>query len=200
MEQGTHDGLHSTDNDVGQTVSLRADWESARAAISNRRAGWPPAPHPPRRQDQRGLTLVELIVAFTIMLILTTMAVPLARSKVRAERERELRACLGDMRSAIDKYHDLNVAGYFGPIKEGTDGYPDNLEMLVEGVKVNNAQGTKMRFLRRIPRDPFSGKNEWGLRSDQDDTKSQSWGGQNVFDVYTKSSDKGSDGTPYSEW
>jgi general secretion pathway protein G len=139
-------------------------------------------------------------VAFSIMLILTTMAVPLARSKVRAERERELRACLDEMRAAIDKYHDLNVAGYFGPMKAGTDGYPDNLEMLVEGVKVNNAQGTKMRFLRRIPRDPFTGSNEWGLRSDQDDTKSQSWGGENVFDVYSKTSEKGSDGTPYSEW
>jgi general secretion pathway protein G len=154
----------------------------------------------PRRQNQRGLTLVELIVAFTIMLVLTSMAVPLARSKVRAERELELRTGLRDMRAAIDQYHDLNMAGYFGPMKAGTDGYPDTLEMLVEGVKVNNAEGTKMRFLRRIPRDPFTGKNEWGMRSDQDDTKSQSWGGQNVFDVYTKTSEKGSDGTPYSEW
>ena len=157
-------------------------------------------PHRFRRRNQSGMTLVELIVAFTIMLILTTMAVPLARSKVRAERERLLRESLSEMRSAIDKYHDLNMAGYFGPIKEGTDGYPESLDMLVEGVKVNNAQGTKMRFLRRVPRDPFTGKTEWGMRSDQDDTKSQSWGGQNVFDVYTKSSDKGSDGTPYTEW
>ena len=157
-----------------------------------------PAPH--RRRNQRGLTLVELIVAFTIMLVLTTMAVPLARSKVRAERERDLRACLREMRSAIDQYHDLNMAGYFGPMKMGTDGYPDTLDMLVEGVKMNNAEGTKMRFLRRIPRDPFTGKEEWGQRSDQDDTKSQSWGGQNVFDVYSKTSEKGSDGTPYAEW
>ena len=126
---------------------------------------------PGLRHNQRGLTLVELIVAFTIMLILTTMAVPLARSKVRAERERELRASLREMRDAIDKYHDLNMAGYFGPTKEGTDFYPESLEMLVEGVKVNNAQGTKMRFLRKIPRDPFTGKNEWGLRSDQDDNE-----------------------------
>jgi general secretion pathway protein G len=182
--------------DVGQDVILRADCQSALAATINRRKGSHPTPH----ANQRGLTLVELIVAFTIMLILTTMAVPLARSKVRAEREKELRACLREVRDAIDKYHDLNTAGYFGPMKEGSDGYPDNLEMLVEGVKVNNAQGTKMRFLRRVPRDPFTGKFEWGLRSDQDDTKSQSWGGQNVFDVYSKTFEKGSDGTPYSEW
>ena len=153
-----------------------------------------------RRENQKGLTLVELIVAFTIMLVLTSMAVPLARSKVRAERERELRAALGEVRDAIDKYHDLNMVGYFGPVKEGTDWYPENLEMLVEGVKRNNAEGTKMKFLRRLPRDPFTGKNEWGLRSDQDDSKSMSWGGQNVFDIYSKTTGKGSDGTAYSEW
>jgi general secretion pathway protein G len=153
-----------------------------------------------RRENQKGLTLVELIVAFTIMLVLTSMAVPLARSKVRAERERELRAALGEVRDAIDKYHDLNMVGYFGPVKEGTDWYPENLEMLVEGVKRNNAEGTKMKFLRRLPRDPFTGKNEWGLRSDQDDSKSMSWGGQNVFDIYSKTTEKGSDGTAYSEW
>jgi len=153
-----------------------------------------------RRENQKGLTLVELIVAFTIMLVLTSMAVPLARSKVRAERERELRAALGEVRDAIDKYHDLNMVGYFGPVKEGTDWYPETLEMLVEGVKRNNAEGTKMKFLRRLPRDPFTGKNEWGLRSDQDDSKSMGWGGQNVFDIYSKTTEKGSDGTAYSEW
>jgi general secretion pathway protein G len=153
-----------------------------------------------RRGNQKGLTLVELIVAFTIMLVLTSMAVPLARSKVRAERERELRAALGEVRDAIDKYHDLNMVGDFGPVKEGTDWYPETLEMLVEGVKRNNAEGTKMKFLRRLPRDPFTGKNEWGLRSDQDDSKSMSWGGQNVFDIYSKTTEKGSDGTAYSEW
>jgi general secretion pathway protein G len=153
-----------------------------------------------RRGNQRGLTLVELIVAFTIMLILTSMAVPLARSKVRVERERELRAALSEVRDAIDKYHDLNMIGYFGPVKDGTNWYPETLDMLVDGVKRNNADGTKMRFLRRIPVDPFTGKKEWGLRSDQDDPKSQSWGGQNVFDIYSKTTEMGSDGTPYSEW
>jgi general secretion pathway protein G len=152
------------------------------------------------RGNQKGLTLVELIVAFTIMLTLTAMAVPLARSKVRVERERELRAALDEVRHAIDQYHDLNMMGYFGPVKEGTDWYPETLDMLVEGVKRNDANGSKMKFLRRIPRDPFTGKNEWGMRSDQDDPKSQSWGGQNVFDIYSKTTEKGSDGTPYSEW
>ena len=152
------------------------------------------------RRKQRGMTLVELIVAFTILLILSTMAVPLARSKVKAERERELRACLREMRYAIDQYHDLAVKNYFGATKAGTNGYPETLEILVEGAKVNNAEGTKMRFLRRIPIDPFTGKAEWGLRSDQDDPKSLTWGGQDVFDVYTKTSEKGTDGTPYSEW
>jgi general secretion pathway protein G len=153
-----------------------------------------------RRGNQKGLTLVELIVAFTIMLTLTAMAVPLARSKVRVERERELRAALDEVRHAIDQYHDLNMQGYFGQVKQGTDWYPETLDMLVDGVKRNDANGTKMKFLRRIPTDPLTGKAEWGMRSDQDDPKSESWGGQNVFDIYSKSSDKGSDGTPYAEW
>jgi general secretion pathway protein G len=152
------------------------------------------------RSRRKGMTLVELIVTFSILLILTSMAVPLARNKVRAERERDLRAALREMRDAIDKYHDLAIAGYFGPVKEGTNYWPENLEMLVEGVKLNNAQGSKMRFLRAIPRDPYTRTADWGLRSDQDDPKSMSWGGQNVFDVYTKTFDKGTDGTPYSEW
>jgi general secretion pathway protein G len=146
------------------------------------------------------MTLVELIVAFTILLVLTSMAVPLARARLRSERERALLAALTDMRRAIDQYHDLSVQNFFGPVKNGTDGYPENLEMLVEGVKRNDAEGTKMRFLRRIPIDPFTGKAEWGMRSDRDDPTSTSWSGDNVFDVYTKSSDKGSDGTPYAQW
>jgi general secretion pathway protein G len=153
-----------------------------------------------RRRYQRGLTLVELIVAFTIMLILTMMAVPMARSKVRAMRERELRNDLREMRAAIDKYKDYADLGYLGPQKLGTNNWPETLEVLVEGVKLPGPDGKKMRFLRRIPVDPFTGKAEWGLRSDQDDPKSLSWGGQCVFDVYSKTQDKAPDGTPYSEW
>ena len=143
---------------------------------------------------------MELIVAFTIMLILTTMAVPLARSKVRAERERELRYALREMRAAIDKYKDLADRNTFGPLKQGTNGYPETLDKLVEGVKEAGPNGKKLRFLRRIPRDPFTGNMDWGMRSDQDDPKSTSWGGQNVFDVYSKTYEKAPDGTAYSEW
>jgi general secretion pathway protein G len=153
-----------------------------------------------RRRNQRGLTLVELIVAFTIMLVLTTMSVPLARSKVRAERERSLRRSLVEMRAAIDKYKDYADLGYLGPQKLGTNNWPETLDVLVEGVKLPGPDGKKMRFLRRIPIDPFTGKAEWGLRSDQDDPKSQSWGGQCVFDVYSKTTEKAGDGTAYSEW
>jgi general secretion pathway protein G len=153
-----------------------------------------------RRKNQRGLTLVELIVAFTIMLLLTTMAVPLARGRVRRERERELRTALRDLRIAIDKYKDMKDAGYLGQVKLGTEGYPETLEILVEGEKTQGADGKKIRFLRRVPRDPFTGKAEWGLRSTQDDPRNQSWGGQNVFDVYSKTMEKAPDGTSYSEW
>ena len=143
---------------------------------------------------------MELIVAFTIMLILTSMAVPLARSKVRAERERELRYALRDMRYAIDKYKDFADAGAFGPLKQGTDGYPESLQQLVDGVKLAGPKDQKMYFLRRIPRDPFTGNREWGMRSDQDDPKSTSWGSQNLFDIYSKTYEKAPDGTPYAEW
>jgi general secretion pathway protein G len=153
-----------------------------------------------RRKNQKGLTLVELIVAFTIMLILTTMSVPLARSKVRVMRERELREDLREMHTAIDKYKDYADLGYLGPQKLGTNNWPETLEILVEGVKLPGPDGKKIRFLRRIPVDPFTGKAEWGLRSDQDDPSSLSWGGQCVFDVYSKTTEKAADGKPYSEW
>jgi general secretion pathway protein G len=153
-----------------------------------------------RRKNQKGLTLVELIVAFTIMLILTTMSVPLARSKVRVMRERELRNDLREMHTAIDKYKDYADLGYLGPQKLGTNNWPETLEVLVEGVKLPGPDGKKIRFLRRVPVDPFTGKAEWGLRSDQDDPSSLSWGGQCVFDVYSKTTEKAADGKPYSEW
>ncbi len=153
------------------------------------------------RRGERGLTLVELIVAFSIMLILTTMSVPLARSKVRAERERDLRAALREMRNAIDKYKDNCDQGFFGATKADAYCYPETLEILVEGQKLaQSAEEKKIKFLRRVPRDPFTGKTEWGLRSVQDDPKSLSWGGQNVFDVYSKTNDKARDGSAYSDW
>lgn len=147
------------------------------------------------------MTLIELIVAFTIMLILSTMAVPLARARIQAERRRALQNALDEIRHAIDRYKDVCDQSYFGPPKVGTNCYPESLEILVTGQKLaQSADGKVMKFLRRIPRDPFTLKDEWGLRSDQDDPKSTSWGGQNVFDVYTKTMDKDPDGKPYADW
>lgn len=157
-----------------------------------------------RRRSEAGLTLVELIVAFSILLILSSMAVPLARYKVRRDHEKDLRVALREMRSAIDRYRDFAERGQLGMQKGETYNYPPTLEILVEGVRVTGIAGgdidTKMKFLRRIPKDPMTNSTDWGKRSMQDDPTSSSWGGQNVFDVYTKSMDKASDGTPYSEW
>src|SRR5437763_11389380 len=149
-----------------------------------------------RRHRERGLTLVELIVAIAILAIVAGAAVPLARTTVRRERERELRRDLGEMRDAIDRYKDAADRGAF-QIKVGTEGYPPDLETLVKGIDYN---GKKMRFLRRIPVDPVTGNTDWGLRSMQDEPDSESWGGQNVFDVYTKAQGTALDGTKYSQW
>jgi prepilin-type N-terminal cleavage/methylation domain-containing protein len=240
------------------------------------------------RNGRSGLTLIELIVAFTILLILSTMALPLARVKVQREKERRLRDALTEMRKAIDRYKDMADSGQLGQIDPDTMGYPPSLEVMVEGVTVQSAgmaggifgqgqqpqmpgqspggfgtssggmgasrggigsssggfggsrggtssQGGRgsgagasgfgggfgassgssspgssssgsedgeqlVRFLRRIPTDPITGTQDWGLRSVQDDPKAMSWGGQNVFDVYTRSMQTSLDGTPYSEW
>jgi general secretion pathway protein G len=158
-----------------------------------------------RRRTQSGLTLVELIVAFSILLILTSMAVPMARFRVRREREKELRQDLREIRNAIDKYKDLCDTGKIQAGSQEAYCYPVSLEALVNGVPLMNTvaglnQTGKMRFLRRIPKDPMTGDTDWGKRSMQDEPTSNSWGGQNVFDVYSKTMDKASDGTPYSDW
>ncbi|GAB4408461.1 MAG: type II secretion system protein [Bryobacter sp.] len=153
-----------------------------------------------RRRRQAGLSLVELIVAFTILLTLSAMALPMARYKVRREKEQALRLALREMRTAIDKYKDMADRGELGQTKLGSDNYPETLEILVEGVKIPGPEDKKIKFLRRIPKDPFTNNNDWGKRSTQDDPKSQSWGGQNVFDVYSKTYERAPDNTPYSEW
>ena len=152
------------------------------------------------RRKKRGLTLIELMVAFTILMLLTTMAVPLARFRVRREREKELRWALADIRKAIDKYKDATSANLLPAGKIDSDGYPESLQHLVDGVRPHGSPDKKLRFLRRIPKDPMTNSFEWGLRSTRDDPDSTGWGGQNVFDVYTKSTDKAPDGTAYAEW
>jgi general secretion pathway protein G len=152
------------------------------------------------RKGQHGFTLVELIVAFTIMMLLATMAVPLARFRVRREKEQQLRWALREMRTAIDKFKDASDYKLIPPGKIDTDGYPETLEQLVEGVRPNGSVDKKMKFLRRIPKDPMTNSTDWGLRSTRDEPDSTSWGSQNVFDVYTKSTEKAGDGTAYSEW
>ena len=147
-------------------------------------------------KPQGGFTLLELIIATVILLVLSTMAVPMARLTIKREKERRLRADLWEMRDAIDRYK-IDADRNAFQTKVDSQGYPPDLETLVKGVDV---QGKKVRYLRKIPIDPMTGTTEWGLRSMQDDPDSDSWGGQSVFDVYTKSQDEGLDGTKYKDW
>jgi general secretion pathway protein G len=154
-----------------------------------------------RLTNRKGLTLIELIVAFTILLLLTTMAVPMARSRVRREKERDLRNALREIHAAIDKYKDYCDAGKLGIQKADNQCYPESLQVLVDGVKGSGTNAdTKIKFLRRIPMDPMTKSTDWGKRSMQDDPNSSGWGGQNVFSVYTKSTDKALDGSAYADW
>ena len=147
-------------------------------------------------RSQRGVTLLELIVATTILLILMGAALPVVRFTVKRQKETELHRDLWEFRAAIDRYKAAADNNAFS-IKLGTEGYPPDLETLVKGVDI---QGKKVRFLRRIPLDPMTGKAEWGLRSMQDDPTSESWGEQNVFDVYSKSEGTALNGTKYKDW
>jgi general secretion pathway protein G len=149
-----------------------------------------------KQRREAGLTLVELIVTVAILAILAGAAVPVARFQVKREKERELRYDLWQMRSAIDHYKDAADKGLF-QIKLDSQGYPPDLDTLVNGVDI---QGKKVRFLRRIPVDPMTNNTDWGMRSMQDDPDSDSWGGQSVFDVYTKSGGTALDGTKYKDW
>jgi general secretion pathway protein G len=144
-----------------------------------------------------GVTLLELIIVITVILVLMGAAVPVVRVSVRRARETELRRDLWEMRTAIDRYKDAADKNAFQQ-KLDSQGYPPDLDTLVNGVEITG--GKKLRFLRRIPVDPMTGSKDWGLRSMQDDPTSDSWGGQNVFDVYTKSNATGLNGTKYSDW
>jgi general secretion pathway protein G len=151
----------------------------------------------------KGFTFIELVVVTTILLILASAIMPLSKVTVQREREAELRRYLREMRTAIDKYKDAVDAGLIGSVdvKAGSEGYPPDLETLVEGVGVaNDASGRKLKFLRKVPIDPIMNSTEWGLRSYQDKPDSTSWGGQNVYDVYTKSTGTALDGTKYRDW
>jgi general secretion pathway protein G len=148
-------------------------------------------------RTQRGVTLLEMIVVITILLILMGAAVPIMKVSVRRQREVELHRALWEMRTAIDRYKDAADKNAF-QIKLGSEGYPPDMDTLVNGVEI--AGGKKLRFLRRIPVDPMTGNTDWGLRSMQDDPQSDSWGGQNVFDVYTKSPGTALNGQKYKDW
>ena len=153
--------------------------------------------HPPNSpKPASGFTLLELIVAVAIITILTGAVIPIARVRVKREKEHELRRDLWEMRDAIDHYKDAADRNAFR-VKVGTNGYPPDLQTLVDGVDV---QGKKVRFLRVIPVDPMTGKAEWGMRSMEDDPKTDSWGGQNLFDVHTNSQGTAIDGSKYSDW
>jgi general secretion pathway protein G len=153
-----------------------------------------------RRAD--GFSFIELVIATAVMLVLASAALPLARVSIKRQKEAELRYALRQMREGIDAYKDAVTAGLIaGPSVTGTEGYPPDLETLVEGVvRANSASGAKIRFLRRIPIDPMTGENEWGLRSASDSPTSRSWGGGNVFDVYSTSDGIALDGSRYRDW
>jgi general secretion pathway protein G len=153
--------------------------------------------------ESKGFTFIELLVVTTILLILASAVMPLAKVTVQREREAELRRALREMRTAIDKYKDAVDNGLIGSVdvKVGSEGYPPDLETLVEGVTVaNDASGRKLKLLRRIPIDPITHSAEWGMRAYGDKPDSTSWGGGNVYDVYSKSEGTALDGTKYRDW
>jgi general secretion pathway protein G len=155
-----------------------------------------PQPGSSSLHPEAGLTLIELIITVAIVGILACAALPVARFQVKRQKERELRRDLWEMRDAIDRYKDAADRGGI-QVKTDSVGYPPDLQTLVDGVDV---QDKKVRFLRAIPVDPMTKSSDWGLRSNQDDPDSDSFGGQNVFDVYTKSYDTALDGTKYNTW
>jgi general secretion pathway protein G len=152
-----------------------------------------------RFSSQSGMTLLELIIACAILLILSAAALPIAKFTVIRSKESELHRDLREMRDAIDRYKDAADRNQIR-VELGSEGYPPDMETLVKGVQLGAANDKKIRFLRKIPVDPMTGQAEWGLRAVQDDPDSTSWGGKNIFDVYSKSQATAQDGTKYSNW
>jgi general secretion pathway protein G len=161
--------------------------------------------------SQRGLTFVEMIATATILLILASAILPMATTMHKRNKELELRRALRQMRTAIDEYHKAVPTAGAAPLpgqrqisalenKLGSEGYPEKLDVLVEGVRGLGASDVKLKFLRRIPIDPMTNSTEWGMRCYQDEPDSTSWCGKNVYDVYTKSEGRALDGTLYVEW
>jgi general secretion pathway protein G len=151
------------------------------------------------QNSEAGLTLLELIISCAILVILSTIAIPLARATIVRNKETELHRDLIEMRNAIDRYKD-DADKNLIQVQAGTEGYPPDLETLVKGVQLSGTSTRRVRYLREIPKDPMTGRKDWGFRSVQDDADSSMWGGQDIFDVYSKSSGTASDGTRYSDW
>lgn len=152
-----------------------------------------------RFRSQKGFTLAELVMVAAIMSILALVALPVAKFTLKRSKEAELQYALRDMRNALDEYKRYSDSGLI-PVDVGADGYPKELEVLVEGVEIVGQVDKKVKFLRRIPVDPMTGKDEWGLRSYQDEPDATSWGGENIFDVYSLSQGVGLNGVPYRKW
>ena len=152
-----------------------------------------------RNRADAGLTLIELVITCAILIALSTAALPVARFTVTRQKEAMLRYDLRQMRDAIDRYKDVADKNMI-QVKIGTEGYPPDMETMVKGVNMMGAPDRKIRFLRSIPVDPMTGKKDWGMRSVQDDADSNSWGGQDVFDVFSKSEGTALDGTKYKDW
>ena len=150
------------------------------------------------RCRQRGVSLIEMVVVVSILLTLTAVALPLAKVTAQREREIDLHRALRQMRTAIDAYKKMAEQGLI-ELQLGSEGYPPDLQTLVDGI-YPVGQVNKVRFLRRIPFDPMTHSQEWGLRAYQDDPDARSWGGQNVYDVFTRSGGTALDGTKYRDW
>ncbi len=175
-----------------KATRLGAPWPALSLSKGPASATWDGSPANP----ESGLTLVELVICVAIVAILASAAIPIARFQVKREKERELRRDLWEIRAAIDAYKDAADKGAM-QVKADSLGYPPDLETLVNGVDI---QDKKVKFLRRIPKDPMTGDTDWGLRSNQDDADSDSFGGQNVFDIHSKSQGTALDGTKYNTW